>query len=306
MNDELNIMPKATETSARSRGSSPSWLSMLVPISMIMIVVAFQSALLPISVFITRLLITSKLISISPNDLITPVLLINFILQAAGFLLTVLILWLRNRNFSTKTTLITLELDVGMGFRQLSILQFLRFIGMFILLFILLILGFPIDEMAGNPYAMFLDVPRAGWFSMALLVVVVVVFGPLFEELLYRVLLISELERLRLDGGVIIFLTGILFALAHAQTNALAALQEGSYVFFITHFFNSTLTGMFLAYVYRRTRSLTTIWFMHALFNFIGSSFFLGIEDTAILLNVCLFFLGFYLVIRNYRLVPLA
>ncbi|MCR5619859.1 MAG: CPBP family intramembrane metalloprotease [Lachnospiraceae bacterium] len=85
-------------------------------------------------------------------------------------------------------------------------------------------------------------------------IVIMVVIGPIVEELLFRKLLC---DRLRPYGeGVTVVVTGLLFGLFHGN------LTQGVYAF---------LLGCFMAYVYLRTGRVTITIVYHIVLNFIGS-----------------------------------
>ncbi len=275
----------------------------LVPISMILLVMSFQLVILPVALLFLQALAAVDAFKTVLKNRLTVTLFFNFMLQLAGFVVAVTLLWFRKRSFPY-APIFTMQLDVGIAMRQLSLLQFVRFVGLFVLVLVLMAFGLSVEDVSGNPYLTFAEATRGGYLTIILLAIVVVIFGPLFEELVFRVLLVTEMERIHVHEGLIMFLSGLIFGLAHLQTNLLLAMETGSYTFMIVHFFNSTLTGIILAHVYLRTRSLLTIWFMHALFNFMGAATLLGISDFAIIFNVFLFFLGFYLVIRHYSFIP--
>ncbi len=266
-----------------------------------MFITSFQLAVVPIALEFVRILSTANVIV---SSRITTNLWFNLILQLAGFGMASLYLWFQRRWSQQEFIAVSFQFDVGMVMRQLGVLQLIRIVGLFVIYLVFLALGWTIDELSGNPYVSFAEVTNEGYLSIFLLIVVVVIFGPLFEELVFRVLFVTELQRLRINEGVILLLSGLVFGLAHLQTNLLLALQTGSYSFLVIHLLNSTVTGAVFAYVYLRTRSLSTIWFMHALINFMGVTTILGFTEHVIIFNVFLLLLGLYLSIRHYFLFP--
>ena len=99
---------------------------------------------------------------------------------------------------------------------------------------------------------------------MWLLIMIVVVIGPIVEELIFRKLMI---DRLSLYGDrMAILFTSVAFGLIHAN---------------LYQFFYATLIGVLLGYVYTRTRDVRYTIVLHMILNFMGSILVLYVEKSA-------------------------
>lgn len=96
-----------------------------------------------------------------------------------------------------------------------------------------------------------------------LIFVVMVVIGPIVEELIFRKLMI---DRLSIYGDrMAILFTAVSFGLIHAN---------------LYQFFYATLLGILLGYVYTRTGNVKYTILIHMIINFMGSIVVLPVEDA--------------------------
>lgn len=98
------------------------------------------------------------------------------------------------------------------------------------------------------------------WFNM----IVISIVAPIFEEILFRKLLIDR--TIRYGAKVSIILSALLFALFHGNLN---------------QFFYTLMMGGFLAYVYIRTGNIIYPIVLHGIANIMGSVVSLFIVSTA-------------------------
>ncbi|MGN1313869.1 MAG: lysostaphin resistance A-like protein [Lachnospiraceae bacterium] len=102
-----------------------------------------------------------------------------------------------------------------------------------------------------------------------------VICAPLFEELLFRKMLIDRISNY--GEGVSVFFSGFIFGLFHGN------LSQFCYAFFL---------GSFLAFIYCKTKNILYPIILHLLFNFFNGFLSLQImgreEDTITLLYSCL------------------
>lgn len=99
---------------------------------------------------------------------------------------------------------------------------------------------------------------------MYLIFILMVVIGPIVEELIFRKLMIDRLSIYG-DRMAIIF-TAIAFGLIHAN---------------LYQFFYATLLGILLGYVYTRTGKIKHTILLHMIVNFMGSIIVLPVQDAA-------------------------
>ncbi|MFQ5501707.1 MAG: lysostaphin resistance A-like protein [Phycisphaerae bacterium] len=112
---------------------------------------------------------------------------------------------------------------------------------------------FPAHEIIEHPSIRALRDGTAPLYVVVLTIVSAVCLAPLVEELLFRGLILPALEQSLGSTGKAVVFSGIAFGLVHLQVAhqvpALAVL------------------GMILGYAYAKTRSLTLVILMHAIFN---------------------------------------
>lgn len=96
-----------------------------------------------------------------------------------------------------------------------------------------------------------------------LIFLIVVVIGPIVEELIFRKIMIDRLSIYG-DRMAIIF-TAVAFGLFHAN---------------LYQFFYATLLGVLLGYVYTRTSKVKHTILMHVIINFMGSLLVLPVQDA--------------------------
>lgn len=94
-------------------------------------------------------------------------------------------------------------------------------------------------------------------------ILVVVVIGPIFEELIFRRVFIDKLSRFGEKLAIVV--SAVAFGLFHGNLN---------------QFFFATLIGFVLGYVYTKTRRVRYTCLLHMLINFIGSAFVLFLSDS--------------------------
>lgn len=87
-----------------------------------------------------------------------------------------------------------------------------------------------------------------------LIVLVVVIIGPIFEELIFRKLMMDRFSRY--GSGVAIVVTSIAFGLFHGN---------------FYQFFYALAIGLILGYIYSKTRNVIYPIVMHMIINFLGS-----------------------------------
>ncbi len=96
------------------------------------------------------------------------------------------------------------------------------------------------------------------------LIPTVVILAPIFEELMFRKLLIDRLSYVGDVGAVI--MSAVAFGLFHMN---------------LYQFFYATFAGLVFGYVYAKTRKITYTIILHMLVNFFGSVIPLGLVDCA-------------------------
>lgn len=94
--------------------------------------------------------------------------------------------------------------------------------------------------------------------------IIISIIGPIFEELIFRKLLIDR--TVKYGARVSIILSATLFGLMHGNLN---------------QFFYAFLLGGFFAYIYMKTGKVTYTILLHVLLNLIGSVFSLLIAESA-------------------------
>ncbi len=96
-----------------------------------------------------------------------------------------------------------------------------------------------------------------------LVVLVVVIIGPIIEELIFRRVFIDKLSRF--GERLAIVVSAVAFGLFHGNFN---------------QFFFATIIGLVLGYVYTRTRKLRYTAILHMLINFVGTVPVLALSDA--------------------------
>jgi membrane protease YdiL (CAAX protease family) len=115
------------------------------------------------------------------------------------------------------------------------------------------------------------------------------VTAPVFEELIYRGIILEKLSK-RYNMGVSIVVSAVIFGLIHAN------LHQGVNAFFI---------GLILGFIYIKTNSLLLCMFGHFANNFLGFISFMvvsdNVTDTVLEFSMAQFVLGIILLIVSYR-----
>ena len=130
--------------------------------------------------------------------------------------------------------------------------------GNFIGNFVNNIIGSIIGRIPGNDIA-----ETVSATPIWLVFICIVVLAPIFEELIFRKLLIDRLSVYG-DKMAIIF-SAVAFGLMHGN---------------LYQFFYATLLGALFGYVYTRTRDIKYTIFMHIIVNFLGSIVALPVEKA--------------------------
>lgn len=120
-------------------------------------------------------------------------------------------------------------------------------------------LGTAIQSDIANPVQ---DLIQSSDLLMNLIIISII--GPIFEELIFRKLLIDR--TVKYGARVSIILSATLFGLMHGNLN---------------QFFYAFLLGGFFAYIYMKTGKVTYTILLHVLLNLIGSVFSLLIAESA-------------------------
>ncbi len=95
--------------------------------------------------------------------------------------------------------------------------------------------------------------------------VFLLVFVPVFEELLFRQTLWKQLEALRLPKGAVWILTSILFSLYHLQQATFTPKEELTFIYYQTGY--TLLGGLALGWVRQKQVSVAPSILLHAAFN---------------------------------------
>lgn len=141
----------------------------------------------------------------------------------------------------------------------ISISITLMWIGNIISLIITTLLGNLIESDIANPVQNLINNT-----DIMLNLIIISIIGPVFEELIFRKLLIDR--TIKYGARVSIILSAIIFALFHGNLN---------------QFFYALLLGGFFAYIYVKTGKIIYTIVLHIIINFMGSVISLFVTQSA-------------------------
>lgn len=145
-----------------------------------------------------------------------------------------------------------------------------------------------------SPYDSLVSVQSSGDLVNTLsLIILAVIMAPIFEEMLFRRLLIPLLEGTGLlSTGIAIIASATMFGLIHTESDLLA----GSIQFASIHFISASIIGLALGLVYVITRDIRYSIFLHAINNAFAVSTLLIITQETDLLNPSPLFVAYNLI----------
>tara|TARA_B100001248_G_scaffold262262_1_gene257060 strand:+ start:570 stop:1160 length:591 start_codon:yes stop_codon:yes gene_type:complete len=100
------------------------------------------------------------------------------------------------------------------------------------------------------------------WQSILLLCL----FGPLLEELLYRFMLMESLLRLQFSKKIVVLVSALAFAASHLKAYGLVSPNYETFILFQGAY--TFMLGLWWANEYCKTRNLYHVTILHILFNF--------------------------------------
>ncbi len=224
---------------------------------------------------------------LSPDDIIQN-LQLNFFGQIIGtiVLLFFLIPFFKVKDVETKPiSPINIVKVVGVACLALTVAIFLAFI----LFVIFTTLGMPIEHSYGD---IILGLEQlANPCNIVLFFATASLGAAIFEELIFRRMLISTLEIRGMAPTAAVIASSLAFAMIHVPNDLLF----GSPSYVISHFITSFVLGLFLGFVYVTTRNVIYPMIIHGFINFIGftESILLSLNNLTLLL----FYAGILLII---------
>ncbi|MFX1317838.1 MAG: lysostaphin resistance A-like protein [Promethearchaeota archaeon] len=149
-----------------------------------------------------------------------------------------------------------------------------------VLFFLLTNLGIPVD----SSYAGFILGPEhlSNPWNLVLLFAFAVFGAAIYEELIFRRMLIPALELRGMGPTAAVITSSLGFALIHVPND----LINGGFGFFITHFITTFTTGLFLGFVYVFTRNVIYPMIIHGFINGIAFTelILISLDDLNLLL----------------------
>lgn len=224
---------------------------------------------------------------LSPDDIIQN-LQLNFFGQIIGTIVVLffLIPFFKVKDVETKPiSPINVAKVVGVACLALTVAIFLAFI----LFVIFTTLGMPIEHSYGD-IILGLEQLANPW-NIVLFFATASLGAAIFEELIFRRMLISTLEIRGMAPTAAVIASSLAFAMIHVPNDLLF----GSPSYVISHFITSFVLGLFLGFVYVTTRNVIYPMIIHGFINFIGftESILLSLNNLALLL----FYAGILLII---------
>ena len=195
----------------------------------------------------------------SGNDYVTFVLLLNLVLNFAALSLIYFLFYKKtwakqvaNKNYGFTTTLKIytglFALVTGLGLIITSIIE-----------------KFYPNISTSSPYdQIFPQNSSYSYFNLFLVFILVCIFAPILEEMIFRRILIPLLEGSKvISTSFAVVISAAVFAFIHSE----ADLLDGSVYFTIVHFTSAFILGLGLASVYVTTRNVKYNIFYHSLNN---------------------------------------
>jgi membrane protease YdiL (CAAX protease family) len=185
---------------------------------------------------------------------------INLVGQIIGIIITLLILipLFKLKQVETENPTISRTIKVlGIACLALTVSMGLALA----LLFLLTALGIPID----SSYEGFILGPEhlSNPWNLVLLFAFAVFGAAIYEELIFRRMLIPALEHRGMAPTAAVIASSLGFALIHVPND----LINGGFGFVITHFITTFTTGLFLGFVYVFTRNVIYPMIIHGFIN---------------------------------------
>ncbi len=197
------------------------------------------------------------------NEYILFILLLNLILNFASLILIYFMFFksgllakqIENKQYGLTTTVKT------------YLALFALVIGVGIIFTLIKNLYFP-SVPTTSPYsAIFPTSPDYSYFNLIIVILLVCIFAPILEELIFRRILIPLLEgTLFISTPYAIVVSATVFAFIHSESDLL----NGSIYFAIVHFTSACILGLGLAAIYTTTRNVKYSIFYHSLNNTIS------------------------------------